>query len=138
MLSAAQWRTTAGSGLRLRVDSRSAIKSVSFSVPAGLAKSLATGKPGSSLRISLPGRKRVKIAISKGKGKLDTASVVLKGRSVVVSGLPASVGIVEVTLYQPRAPKGPALLAGGRKARVTAKVQTTRSQNLKYMIVGKR
>ena len=90
------------------------------------------------MRISLPGRKRVKIAIKNGKGKLDSASVVLKGRSVVVSGLPASVGIVEVTLYQPRAPKGPALLASGRKARVTAKVQTTRSQNLKFMIVGKR
>ena len=34
LLSAAQWRTTAGSGLRLRVDSRTAIKSASFRIPA--------------------------------------------------------------------------------------------------------
>ena len=43
-----------------------------------------------------------------------------------------------MTLYQPRAPKGPKLLKRGAKARVTAKVVTTSTLNLKTVIVGKR
>ena len=109
-------------------------------VPAALARGLATGKPASSLRIGLPGRKRVKVALKAGKGTIagGATSVRVKGRSVTVSGLPAATGIVEVTLYQPRAPKGPALLGRGHKATVTARVVTTKSQNLKYVIAGKR
>jgi uncharacterized protein YukE len=140
LLSAAQWRTTAGTGLRLRVDSRTAIKSAAFKVPASLARGLATGKPASSLRIGLPGRKRVKVELRAGKGTIagSGTSVVVKGRNVTVNGLPSATGIVEVTLYQPRAPKGPALLGRGRKATVTARVVTSKTQNLKFAIAGKR
>ena len=114
VLSAAQWRTTAGTGLRLRVDSRTAIKSVSFKVPAALAKRLSAGKPASSLRVGLPGGQRLKVAMKSGAGASAGTSVSVKGGVVTVSGLPAKAGIVEVTLYQPRAPKGPKLLPLGR------------------------
>jgi hypothetical protein len=82
----------------------------------------------------------MKVELRAGKGTMagGATSVVVKGRSVTVSNLPAATGIVEVTLYQPRAPKGPALLGRGRKATVTARVLTTKAQNLKYTIAGKR
>ena len=136
ILSAAQWRTTAGSGLRLRVDSRAAISKVTFKVPAGMARRLSTGKPASSLRIGLPSGKRLKVMITRGAGASAATSVRVKGGTVTVTGLPAKTGIVEVTLYQPRAPKGPQLLRKGRSARVTAAVVTTTTERLAYVVHG--
>ncbi len=137
LLSAAQWRTTAGSGLRVRLDSRAAIASASFKIPAVLAQRLAAGRPASSMRVGLPGGKRLKVTLKAGVGTSGGGtSVSVRGRVVTVTGLPAGAGIVEVTLYQPRAPEGPALLARGLRARVTATVVTTRSQRLSFVLHG--
>ncbi len=137
VLSASQWRTHGGSGLRLRVESRTAVKSVDFKVPAVLARKLATGRPASSLRINLEGRKRLTVKLKSGAGRTAAGtSVLVKGRSVSVAGLPDAARIVTMTLYQPRAPKGPALLKRGRSVRVTATVETTETKKLSVLIRG--
>ena len=125
--TAGQWRTTVGTGLRLRVDSRTALNSVTFPLPAVLAKrgALKPAKGLGRLRIVQSGGVRTILNLgAKGapKGVLLAAAspgsptVIVSGRTIVVRDLPAGTGIVELTLYH----RGARLLHS--KPRLTAGV----------------
>jgi hypothetical protein len=120
-----QWRTTAGSALRMRIDSRGTIGGVTFTLPAVVARALATGAPSGRIRfVSQAGARQFTLKAGRAGRPASLAaaggrpSVRVSGRTVNVAGLPEATGIVEVTLYQPRPPRGPRLL--GPKARATA------------------
>ena len=109
--TAGQWRTNVGTGLRLRVDSRTALSSAAFPLPASLAgKGALTARKGiGRLRIVQSGGKRTILqlgAAKAAKGVLlassaaGSPSVTVTGRTVVVRDLPSGTGIVEVTLYR--------------------------------------
>ncbi len=109
--TAGQWRTNVGTGLRLRVDSRSALGSVAFPLPATLAgRGALTARKGiGRLRIVQAGGKRTILQLGTAKaakgvllaaGAAGSPSVTVTGRTVVVRDLPAGTGIVEVTLYR--------------------------------------
>ena len=108
--TAQRWRTTAGAGLRLRVDSRTALTQLSFNVPAALLPAqgaerrlagfirLYVGGQAKPLRYKLWLPKKGaaprmlagagKPAVSFGKGGLR------------VTGLPLRTAVAEVTLYR--------------------------------------
>jgi hypothetical protein len=136
-----QWRTTAGSALRLRVDSRTTLGSVTFTVPAALARGLATGQPSGRVRFvaQTGGRQFTLTAGRAGKASTLTAAagrpaVQVRGRTVKVTGLPPVTGIVEVTLYQPRPPRGPQLLGARARVKATAVVRTSATRRLTALV----
>jgi hypothetical protein len=110
LFTAQRWRTTAGAGLRLRVDARRALKQLTFTVPAALLPKQTVSPrtigfarvwvAGSSSRqrfdLKLPRRGAAAVAAG-GKGG---PTVRLAGGGVKVTGLPARAAIVEVTLYR--------------------------------------
>jgi hypothetical protein len=110
LFTAQRWRTTAGAGLRLRVDARSALKQLAFKVPAALLPTQ-TAAPrtigfvrvwvaGSSTRqrfdLKLPRRGGGAAALT-GAGA-PTVGYVRGG--LRVAGLPPHASIVELTLYR--------------------------------------
>jgi len=135
--SARQWRTTAGSALRLRVDSRTPVGSVTFTVPGAVARGLGTGRPAGRVRVVTgaggrqfdlrAGRAGTPAGLSAAPGR---PGVQVRGRTVAVTGVPAGAGIVEVTVYQPRAPRGPRLLRRGARATATARVRAATTRRL--------
>lgn len=136
--AAHQYRTTAGTGLRLRVDSRTATSGVSFTLPATVARGLALGAPAGRIGVVTPsGRGQFTLTPARGSrpAGLTAAAgrpgVKVAGRTITVTGLPASTGIVELTVYQPRAPRGAALI--GRGARVNA-VATVRGEATRRLV----
>jgi len=108
--TAGQWKTNVGTGLRVRVDSRTALQTATFPLPRALANArmLRPQKGLGRLRIVVAGGTRTIHqlgAVKAAKGVLlaasaGTPSVTVKGRTIVVTGLPAQTGIVEVTLYR--------------------------------------
>ena len=110
LFTAQRWRTTAGAGLRLRVDARRALEQLGFTVPAALLpKQTASPRTigfvrvwtaGSSKRqrydLKLPRRGAAAVALG-GKGR---PTVRYAAGGVKVTGLPARAAIVEVTLYR--------------------------------------
>jgi hypothetical protein len=52
------------------------------------------------------------------------------GRTIVVTSLPASTGIVDLTVYQPRPPCGAALLSRGARVSAVATVRGTAARRL--------
>jgi hypothetical protein len=110
LFTAQRWRTTAGAGLRLRVDARRALEQLAFTVPAALLpKQTASPRTigfvrvwvaGSSTRqrfdLHLPRRGAAAVALG-GNGR---PTVRYAGGGVKVTGLPARAAIVEVTLYR--------------------------------------
>jgi hypothetical protein len=124
-----QYRTTAGSALRLRVDSRSATSAVTFALPASLARGLALGTPAGRIRVVTPGGGR-QFALRPARGAKPASlaagagqpGVRVSGRTIAVTALPASTGIVDLTVYQPPAPRGPRLLPGGARVNALATI----------------
>jgi hypothetical protein len=110
LFTAQRWRTTAGAGLRLRIDARRSLKQLAFTVPAALLpKQTASPRTigfvrvwvaGSSTRqrfdLHLPRRGAVAVAL----GGKSRPTVRYAGGGVKVTGLPARAAIVEVTLYR--------------------------------------
>jgi hypothetical protein len=110
LFTAQRWRTTAGAGLRLRIDSRTALTKLSFTVPAALLPKQ-TAKPRAAgfirlyvggrvkpvrLNLSLPGRgARPMLLAAAGKPTVSFGRGGLR-----VSGLPARTAVAEVTLYR--------------------------------------
>jgi hypothetical protein len=99
-----------GSALALRVDSRTAVARVAFSVPrtvalrggatpraAGRLRFVVAGGRSRTLRLTLPARRRAGVLLQASGGPRVTFSA----RGVVVSDLPAATGIVELTLNEP-------------------------------------
>jgi hypothetical protein len=136
--TAGQWRTKTGTGLRLRVDSRTALTSVTFPLPAALAQrgALKPAKGLGRLRIVQAGGVRTILKLGAPgapKGVLlaapapGSSSVLVSGRKIVVRDLPAGTGIVEITLYHRGARllhSKPRLTAGTTGAGAPAKLKT--------------
>ena len=110
LFTAQRWKTTAGAGLRLRIDARSALTGVAFKVAKpllprqvkkprtiGFMRVFIAGQSGRK-RYSLKlGKKGKKSALVAGAGK---PTVKLKGGGVSVTGLPARTAVVELTMYR--------------------------------------
>jgi hypothetical protein len=110
LFTAQRWRTTAGFGLRLRIDARTALDRLSFKVPAALLpRQKAKQRTVGFMRVFVAGqgqRKRFPLKLAKkGRGKLLLKA---PGRPVVryvrggleVSGLPAGSAVAELTIYR--------------------------------------
>jgi hypothetical protein len=110
LFTAQRWRTTAGAGLRLRVDARRALTQLAFTVPAallpkqtasprriGFVRVWVAGSPARQrFDLELPRRGAAAVALG-GQGR---PTVRYAGGGVKVTGLPARAAIVEVTLYR--------------------------------------
>jgi Ig domain of plant-specific actin-binding protein len=110
LFTAQRWRTTAGAGLRLRVDSRTALTQVSFKVPAALLPARgAKRRAAGSIRLYVGGQAkplRYKLWLPKkgaaprmlaGAGK---PSVGFRKGRLRVTGLPLRTAAAEVTLHR--------------------------------------
>ena len=111
LFTAQRWRTTAGAGLRLRVDARSALKQLAFSVPGALLpKQTASPRTIGFVRVWIAGsstRQRYDLKLPR-RGAEAAAALTAKGGPTVgyakgglkVANLPARAAIVEITLYR--------------------------------------
>ena len=124
-LSASQWKNGGGgAGLRLRVDSRDAVSGAVFQIPAAMLPKAADAKYKTGrIRVVRAGGKQVVYILhfpkTKGSTLLTgagTPRVRLTRTGVIASGLPAHVGIVELTLYTRNKTSPKALLKKGKKA----------------------
>ena len=110
LFTAQRWRTTAGAGLRLRVDSRTALTQLSFKVPAALLPAQsAKRRVAGFIRLYVGGQAkplRYKLWLPKkgaaprllaGAGK---PSVSFRKGALRVTGLPLRTAVAEVTLYR--------------------------------------
>jgi hypothetical protein len=147
VLSGFQFKTETGTGLRLRVDSRTAMGSAAFTVPAKMLPSLKdVGKIG-TLSIYLPGRRTpFELRLAKGdrsatllRPTARRPRVVLTKKRVIVTGLPKRVGIVELTLYTRDKTKPDAFLPKRRKVKIAAMVvEGGKTVRLKSIITAQR
>ena len=151
VLSAFQWKTAAGTRLRLRVDSRSALSSMTFKVPSGMLPKLtdAGTRPIGLAQIYLAGGAKVPFDLMLAKGDrtqtllkpaFSAPRILLTKTGVVVSKLPPKVGIVEITLFTRDKTNPGALLAKGRKAtlRATVKPAVGKAVKLTATVVAQR
>jgi hypothetical protein len=150
VLSAFQWRTGSGTGLRLRIDSRVAMRSAKFKVPSAMLPKMAdAGKRAiGSARIYLGGGRQLRfdLKLKKGDrtGKLARAAagrprIALKKGGLEVKGLPAKTGILELTLYTRDKTSPHALLKKRTKRRIRATVATGRkAAKLTTLVVAQR
>jgi hypothetical protein len=114
------------------VDSRTTLGGVTFTVPSALGRALGTGRPAGRVRFVTPAGAR-QLDLSAGRpgrppglaAAPGRPAVRVRGRTVAVTGLPPLSGIVEVTLYQPRPPRGPRLLGSRAQVKATADVRTS-------------
>jgi hypothetical protein len=110
LFTAQRWRTTAGAGLRLRVDSRTALTQVSFKVPAALLPAQgAKRRAAGFVRLYVGGHAkplRYKLWLPKHGaaprllGSAGKPAVSLRKGGVRVTGLPLRTAVAEVTLYR--------------------------------------
>ena len=80
---------------------------------------------------------RITVAATSGATLANAAGrpgVRIRGRTVVVTGLPARTGIVDVTVYQPRAPRGSRLLTARQRVSATATIRTPAARRLKARV----
>ncbi len=140
-----QRRSPGGSTLRLRLDARESIGAASFKVPARMLPKHVVGMRAGRLRLvaRMLGRRgwTLRFSGSPGAGvvlqKASTPSVVVRGGSVAVNGLPAGTGIVEVQLRTRRPTRPRALLKPGRAARLRAQIAGESPQLFAYKLRGK-
>jgi hypothetical protein len=110
LFTAQRWRTTAGTGLRLRVDSRTALTGVTLTVPAALLpKQTAAKRSAGFLRLSVAGRAKP-LRLNLSLPKRGQRAVLLRApgkptvtrtaRGLVVAGLPTRTAVAELTLYR--------------------------------------
>ena len=112
LFTAQRWRTTAGAGLRLRIDARTALDRLAFKVPAALLpRQTAKRRTIGFMRVFVAGqsgRRRYALKLArKGRGKLLLKAaggpVVRSVRGgVKVRGLPAGSAVAELTIYRVR------------------------------------
>jgi hypothetical protein len=110
LFTAQRWRTTAGAGLRLRIDSRTALRRLSFAVPAALLPTQNDARRSAGfIRLYIAGRTRpVRYPLTLPKRGARAIMLASTGRATVtrtatglrVTGLPARAAVAEVTLYR--------------------------------------
>ena len=110
LFTAQRWRTTAGAGLRLRLDSRTALRQLSFAVPSALLPAQgAKRRPAGFIRLYVAGRaKPVRFPLTLPARGARSVMLAASGRPTVtrtrtglrVTGLPARAAVAEVTLYR--------------------------------------
>jgi hypothetical protein len=111
LFTAQRWRTTAGAGLRLRIDSRTALTQLSFAVPSALLPTTgAKRRPAGFIRLYVAGKaKPMRFALTlpaRGTRSVMLAAasggptVSLRRKGVRITGLPARTAVAEVTLYR--------------------------------------
>jgi Protein of unknown function (DUF3344)/Ig domain of plant-specific actin-binding protein len=110
LFTAQRWTTTAGAGLRLRIDARSALRALSFGVPAALLpRQTAGARTVGFIRLFVAdAAKPVRYPLTLPARGARTAMLAAQGRPTVtlrrgglkVAGLPARSGVAEVTLYR--------------------------------------
>jgi hypothetical protein len=149
VLSAFQWKTGTGTGLRLRVDSRTALQRAAFAVrSAMLPKAKDAGHAIGHVRIFLAGGKKISFTLRLAKGDRsktllraasDAPQIALAKRGLTVKDLPRRVGIVEITLYTRNRTSPRALLRKRTRARLGATVtEKGRSFRLKTVVRAQR
>jgi hypothetical protein len=106
LFTAQRWRTTAGAGLRLRIDSRTELSRLAFKVPAALLpRQTAKRRTVGFMRVFVAGQAKRKRYALKHRGK---ALLKANGRPLVryvrggleVRGLPARSAVAELTIYR--------------------------------------
>jgi hypothetical protein len=110
LFTAQRWRTTAGAGLRLRIDSRTALTGLRFGVPAALLpKQTAQPRPAGFIRLYISGRStpvRYNLALPKRGAKavllgaVGKPTVTRTRTGLRVANLPAKTAVAELTLYR--------------------------------------
>jgi hypothetical protein len=143
LFTAQRWRTTAGAGLRLRIDSRTALTQLSFAVPSALLPTTgAKRRPAGFIRLYVAGKaKPVRFALTlpaRGTRSVMLAAasggptVSLRRNGVRITGLPARTAVAEVTLYRvtklDRATPARAYTVKATVARQAAMTQTLRAK----------
>jgi hypothetical protein len=110
LFTAQRWKTTAGAGLRVRLDARTALRGLAFGVPAALLpKQTGAARTVGFIRLfvadaakpvryplTLPARGARSVMLA-AKGR---PTVTLRRGGLQVTGLPARSGVAEVTLYR--------------------------------------
>jgi hypothetical protein len=131
-LGATQWKSSTGTGLRLRVDGVAPIARVTFSIPSAmLPKRRDARRAVGRLTIYPPGGRARTWTLTYPR----SGGVLLSGRRVPklelasgglkLSGIPAGVRLVKLTLYTRDATSPKALVAKGRSVDLSAAVRTT-------------
>ncbi|MEA2309270.1 MAG: large repetitive protein, partial [Thermoleophilaceae bacterium] len=150
VLSGSQWKTSGGTGLKLRVDSRKALQSARFKIPKNMLPSRKdAGKRTigiAQIYLARGVRKRFELRLRKGdvsatllKAAVGAPKIVLTKTGAVVTGLPAKAGVVELTLFTRDKTSPKALLAKRRKAKIGATVRVAgKSVRLKTIIKAQR
>jgi Protein of unknown function (DUF3344) len=110
LFTAQRWRTTAGAGLRLRLDSRTALRQLSFSVPSALLPTQTGARRAAGfIRLYVAGRSRpVRYPLTLPARGARSVMLAASGRPTVsltrngvrVTQLPARAAVAEVTLYR--------------------------------------
>jgi hypothetical protein len=110
LFTAQRWRTTAGAGLRLRIDSRTALRQLSFAVPSALLPTQGAARrsagfirlyvAGASKPVRFPLTLPARGAHSVMLAASGRPTVSLRRNGVRITGLPARTAVAEVTLYR--------------------------------------
>ena len=110
LFTAQRWRTTAGYGLRLRVDARTAVSGIAFKVAKPLLpRAVKKARTIGFMRVFVAGergRRRFSLKLpKKGPNKVLVSGagkplVKLAGGGLSVTGLPPRSAVVELTLYR--------------------------------------
>ena len=110
LFTAQRWGTTAGAGLRLRVDSRTALTQLSFTVPSALLPTqTAVPRAAGFIRLYVGGHAkplRYKLSLPRRGaaprllGAAGSPTVTLRGGGLRITGLPLRTAVAEITLYR--------------------------------------
>ncbi|HEX8053437.1 MAG TPA: hypothetical protein VF517_10630 [Thermoleophilaceae bacterium] len=142
-LGASQWKSSTGTGLRLRVDSDEPIKTLAFTAPrAMLPQRGDAGRVAGRITVYRKGAKSrtwtVRVTRAGGLATRGASAPRLAlGRGTLrVSGLPAGAVSVKLTLYTRNATSPKALVKPGHAARLDASLRTTagRLEHLTYRL----
>jgi predicted actin-binding protein len=134
VLSGFQWKTPVGTGLRLRVDSRVALQGGTFTVPSRMLpkrKDAGNHRIGrAKLYLAGGARPQYDLRLAKGdhsgtllKAASKAPQIRLTKKGLVITRLPAKVGIIEITLYTRDRTSPRALLLKRQSAKVKAVVK---------------
>jgi hypothetical protein len=145
-LAATQWKSSTGTGLRLRVDSDDPIRTLAFTIPrAMLPQRGDAGRVAGRIAVYRPGAKprTWTLTVTRAGGlaarEATGPRLALATGSLRVSALPANTASVKLTLYTRDATSPRALVKPGRTATLAASLRTTggRLEHLTHRLAPK-